>query len=154
MKVVTTLVKVQLALLFLDTVSGASDQQHIEDDIELVLGVAGVVRDRRDSMPKPGFISYGFGRFGGYRSRYGRRRPKGRERRPPGVGSTRGGSTGEGSSGERSPGGVSSEGGSSGAMEEVAGKLGAAEDGNVQSSSSGLAGWWKKEDNPMARYTG
>ena len=27
--------------------------------------------DKRDSLSNPGFISYGFGRYGGYRSRYG-----------------------------------------------------------------------------------
>ena len=76
-----------------------------------------VVRDRRDSTP--GFVSYGFGVFGGYRSGYGWRRGD-RDRRDRGQ-------TGDGSGGA---GGLKS------------------------STTDGLAGWWKMEDNPVGQYKG
>ena len=45
----------------------------------------GVVRDKRDSTA--GFVSYGFGVFGGYRSAYGWRRGDRRDRGQAGDGS-------------------------------------------------------------------
>ena len=55
----------------------------VDDDLE-------VVRDRRDSTA--GFVSYGFGVFGGYRSAYGWMRGDYRDRRERGQ-------TGDGSGG-------------------------------------------------------
>ena len=82
----------------------------VDDDPE-------VVRDRRDSTA--GFVSYGFGVFGGYRSAYGWRRGD-MDRRDKGQ-------TGDGSGGAG---------------------------GHKSSTTDGLAGWWKMEDNPLGQYKG
>ena len=80
----------------------------VDDDPE-------VVRDRRDSTA--GFVSYGFGVYGGYRSAYGWRRGD-RDRRDRGQ-------AGDGSGGAGA---------------------------HKSSSTDGLAGWWKMEDNPVGQY--
>ena len=82
----------------------------VDDDPE-------VVRDRRDSTA--GFVSYGFGVFGGYRSDYGRRKGD-RDRRDRGQKTDGSGGAG----------------------------------GHKSSSTDGLAGWWKMEDNPLGQYKG
>jgi hypothetical protein len=82
----------------------------VDDDPE-------VVRDRRDSTA--GFVSYGYGVYGGYRSAYGWRSGD-RDRRDRGQ-------AGDESGGARA---------------------------HKASSTDGLAGWWKMEDNPVGQYKG
>ena len=78
------------------------------------------LRDKRDSLSHPGFISYGFGRYGGYRSRYGWK--------------SRRGLTGRKTAG-------SSKAGQSGLIKET-------KSAKSQPGRDGLAGWWKPEDSP------
>ena len=78
------------------------------------------LRDKRDSLSNPGFISYGFGRFGGYRSRYGWRNRRGHKK---------------GQSDMKTAG--SSKARRGGLVKER------------KSGRDGLAGWWKPEDNPV-----
>ena len=76
-------------------------------------------------MSNPGFISYGFGRFGGYRSRYGwenrRGHKKGQSERKTAVSSIAG----------------------------LGGSVKERKSGKSQIGRDGLAGWWKPEDNPV-----
>ena len=78
------------------------------------------LRDKRDSLSNPGFISYGLGRFGGYRSRYGWRNRRGQKK---------------GHSDRKTAG------------SSIAGQGGSAKE--RKSGKSQLAGWWKPEDNPV-----
>ena len=85
------------------------------------------LRDKRDSLSNPGFVSYGFGRFGGYRSRYVWKRGRGKNRGQSNA--NKSGSSKKGNSGS------------------VSQRLGSA--GGGKSAGGGLAHWWKAEDKPV-----
>ena len=88
------------------------------------------LRDKRDSLTNPGFVSYGFGTFGGYRSRYGWKRRRGGDRRTSKIDQ-------------------SQADGRSSSEQSKAKKVSTSVDAPLETHRQGLASWWKAEDNPM-----